>query len=128
MRVLVVEDERVLGSAIATALGAALSAEVDIARDGQTALHLAAEHEYALAVLDFWVPPPTGLELLEKWRDSDRMGPIVMMSGTYDGPERSTALMAGASLFFEKPFSLIDLVAGARSLLPQIDLNDAGTN
>ncbi len=128
MRVLVVEDERVLGSAIATALGTALSAEVDIAFDGRAALRLAAENEYVLVVLDFGILPPTGLELLRLWRDNDRMGPIVMMSGSYEGPERSTALTAGASLFFEKPFSLVDLVDGVRALLPEIDFNDLETS
>ena len=126
MRVLVVEDERVLGNAIATVLATSLDVEVDIAADGRAALKLAAKHDYALAVADFWVPPPTGLELLELWHDDERMGPVVIMSGTHDGPERNAALDAGASLFLEKPFSLSDLVEGARLLLRHTNLEEIG--
>jgi DNA-binding response OmpR family regulator len=117
MRILVVEDERLLGSAIAMALRAALDADVDVAHDGQTALRLASEHGYALTLLDWWLPPPTGLDLLQRWRGHEQIGPIVVMSGGYDGPERDAAFEAGASLFLEKPFSLTELVSQARTLL-----------
>ena len=121
MRALVVEDERVLSNAIAAALRNEFDVEVDIASDGQSALQLAAENVYALTVIDFWIPPPTGIELLQLWRGNERTGPIVMMSGTYDGPERNKALAAGASLFFEKPFSLFDLMDGVHTLLRHPD-------
>ena len=116
MRVLIVDDERILGRAIAMALRKALDAEVDVANDGPTACRLAEEHVYALAVVDWWLPPPTGRELIQIWRGSERMGPIVAMSGNQDGTEGQEALDAGASAFLEKPFPLPELIAHARTL------------
>ena len=117
MRILVVEDEPVLGKALAAALRSALDADVDLAADGSTALRHATHACYDLAVVDYWLPPPTGVELLERWNDRERVDKILMMSGAYDGPEPLSALGSGADAYLEKPFPLSELIAVARSLL-----------
>jgi len=119
VRILVVEDERPLGHAIALALGKGLGAHVDLSHDGSTAVQLfdrVEQHAYELAILDWWVPPPTGIELLRRFRHDPRIGSIVMMSGSYGGPERAEAHACGADLYLEKPFSLIDLIEHCRRL------------
>ena len=64
MRILVAEDERVLANTIATALRAALEVEVDVAFDGSSAQEFVQRNDYQLVVIDFCLPPPTGLELV----------------------------------------------------------------
>ena len=117
MRILVVEDEVILGDSIVTILKHGLDAEIDLARDGPTAAALAARTRYDLVVLDWWIPPPTGIELLQRWRADDAVGSVLMLTGSLTGPERGEALAAGADDFLEKPFSLSELRERAAVLL-----------
>jgi len=117
MRILVVEDEIILGDSIVTILKHALEVEIDLARTGPSAANLASQKRYDLVVLDWWIPPPTGFELLQLWRASDTVGRVLMLTGSLTGPERAEALGAGADDFLEKPFSLTDLRDRAAALL-----------
>lgn len=117
MRILVADDERVLANTVATALRAALDAEVDVAFDGITAQHLARKHQYSLALIDFCLPPPTGLELLASWQDEGLTHPVLMMSGGHAASRRTDALAAGATGYLEKPFPLAELIDEVRSSL-----------
>ena len=71
MRILVVEDEEVLAQALVEALQGEFYA-VDLAGDGETASEMVEVNSYDLIVLDWTIPPPTGIELLRTWR---RAGP-----------------------------------------------------
>lgn len=117
MRILVADDERVLANTVATALRAAFDAEVDVAFDGITAQELVRKHQYALAVIDFCLPPPTGLELLASWHGEGLAHPVLMMSGGHGASRRKDALAAGATGCLEKPFPLAELIGQARSSL-----------
>ena len=114
MRILVAEDERVLANTIATALRAALEADVDVALDGNSARELAQSNEYELVVIDFCLPPPTGLELVDHWKSDGSSPPILMMSGGDGEARRLDALAAGAVDCLEKPFPLAELICKAR--------------
>ena len=115
MRILVAEDERVLANTIATALRAALEADVDVAFDGGTAQEFVRSNEYELVVIDFCLPPPTGLELVGRWKAAGCAPPILMMSGGDGKTRRLDALAAGAADCLEKPFPLAELILKARS-------------
>ena len=115
MRILVAEDERVLANTIATALRAALEADVDVAFDGDTAQEYARSNQYELVVIDFCLPPPTGLELVGRWREAGSAPPILMMSGGDGKTRRLDALAAGAADCLEKPFPLAELIRKARN-------------
>lgn len=116
MRILVVEDE----PNVASALEAGLSAEgfdVDIANDGDTGLWLAREHDYAVIVLDIMLPGRNGYQICADLRQEGDMTPILMLTakdGEYDEAE---GLDTGADDYLRKPFSYVVLVARIRAML-----------
>ena len=116
MRLLVVEDEPVLAEATVEALRMEAYA-VDLACDGPTADEMVAVNEYDLVVLDWTIPPPTGIELLESWRAEGRTTPILMLTGKKSVEDRVDGLDRGADDYLTKPFSLAELLARVRSLL-----------
>ncbi|MFY9821903.1 MAG: response regulator transcription factor [Thermoanaerobaculia bacterium] len=116
MRVLVVEDEEVLAQALVEVLEGEFYA-VDHAGDGETASELAAVNEYDLIVLDWAIPPPTGIELLRAWRRAGRTMPVLMLTARAAVDDKVDGLDTGADDFLTKPFSLAELMARVRSLL-----------
>lgn len=116
MRILVIEDEPVLAQALVEALEGECYA-VDQANDGETASELADVNAYDLIVLDWTIPPPTGIELLRAWRREGRDVPVLMLTGRTAVPDRVDGLDTGADDFLTKPFSLPELLARVRSLL-----------
>jgi len=117
LKILVVEDEAVLGQAIVQVLRGACEGRVDLARDGESALALMSSNVYELAVLDWSIPPPSGLELLKVWRRTKGTAPVIMLSGFTSDDDRDEVLSQGADEFLTKPFSLVDLRDRARELL-----------
>jgi DNA-binding response OmpR family regulator len=116
VRVLVVEDEERLASAISRGLTAE-GFDVDIANDGTTGLWRAREHEYATIVLDLLLPGMNGFQVCRTLRDEHNWTPILVLTakdGEYDEAE---ALDTGADDFLSKPFSYVVLVARLRALL-----------
>lgn len=116
MRILLVEDEELLADGIAEALRSE-SYAVDIAADGPTADELAAVNDYDAVILDWTIPPPTGLELLQKWRSDGLTTPVLMLTGRTDVDDRVGGLDSGADDYLTKPFSMAELLARTRSLL-----------
>ena len=124
LRILVVEDESILGDSIVTILKHGFEASVDLARDGSEAMALAEAQWYDLVVLDWWIPPPTGIELLTLWRSGKHVGRVLMLTGALTGPEREVAMAAGADDFLEKPFSLEALRDRVAALLASAEPPD----
>jgi DNA-binding response OmpR family regulator len=116
LRILVVEDEAVLAQALAEALEGEFYA-VDLAPDGQTASELADVNEYDLIVLDWTIPPPTGIELLRSWRGLGKDMPVLMLTARSGIGDRVDGLDTGADDFLTKPFSLPEFLARVRSLM-----------
>ena len=110
------EDEEVLGEALIEALEGEYYA-VDLAPDGETAAELVDVNEYDLVVLDWTIPPPTGIDLLRKWRREGRETPVLMLTGRSAIDDRVDGLNTGADDFLTKPFSLLEFLARVRSLL-----------
>ena len=116
MRILLVEDERALGDAVAEELRDELYA-VDLARDGETAAELMAINEYDGVVLDHNIPPPTGIELVAQWRQDGSAVPVLMLTARSSIDDRVGGLDAGADDYLTKPFQFSELKARLRSLL-----------
>ena len=116
MRILVVEDEEVLAQALVEALQGEFYA-VDLAGDGEAASELAEVNSYDLIVLDWTIPPPTGIDLLRKWRREGRDTPVLMLTARSGVTDKVDGLDTGADDFLTKPFSLVELLARVRSLL-----------
>jgi len=116
VRLLVVEDEEVLADAIVEALRMEHYA-VDLASDGVTAEELMSVNTYDLVVLDWTIPPPTGIELLSTWREAGVETAVLMLTGRGSVEDRVDGLDRGADDYLTKPFSLVELLARVRSLL-----------
>jgi len=90
---------------------------VDHAKNGADADELMATNDYDMAVLDWSIPPPTGLELLRKWRAEGLRLPVLMLTGHDSVEDRVGGLDTGADDYLTKPFSFPELLARVRSLL-----------
>ena len=116
MRILVVEDDRVLAEGLVEALEGEYYS-VDLALEGEMASELAAVNAYDAVILDWGIPPPTGIELLGRWRASGLETPVLMLTGRAEVESRVDGLDAGADDYLVKPFRLAELLARVRSLL-----------
>ena len=116
MRILVVEDERLLVAALKRGLEAA-GYTVDVATDGRDGLWRARQQSYDAVVLDIMLPGMNGYQVCATLRDESIWTPILMLTakdGEYDEAE---ALDTGADDFLSKPFSYVVLLAHLRALL-----------
>lgn len=116
MRLLLVEDEKALASAVAEVLRDEAYA-VDLATSGGAAAEMMAVNEYDLVILDWGIPAPSGLELLGRWRRQGRTTPVLMLTGRNTVGDRVDGLDTGADDYLSKPFSFAELLARVRSLL-----------
>ena len=116
MRILLVEDDDALAAALVELLEDE-SYAVDLAKDGATADDLASYVDYDLVVLDWSIPPPSGLELLTRWRADGRSLPVLMLTGHRQLADRVSGLDSGADDYLVKPFATEELLARVRSLL-----------
>lgn len=116
MRILVVEDDSVVGPALVEMLEGEAYA-VDLAQDGDTASELFDVNTYDVVVLDWAIPPPDGLELLREWRDRGDATPVLMLTGRSDVSHKVDGLDTGADDYLTKPFLFEELLARVRSLL-----------
>lgn len=120
MRVLVVEDEE----AVASALRRGLEAEgfaVDVAATGLDGLWSAREHPYDVIVLDVMLPGMNGFVVCRTLREEGNWTPILMLTAKDGELDEAEALDTGADDFLSKPFSYVVLVARLRSLLRRVD-------
>jgi two-component system, OmpR family, response regulator len=115
MRVLIVEDEAVLLSALAKALGEEGYA-VDTAADGEEGLYKAESSGYDAIVLDVMLPRLDGWQLLERLRRSKRT-PVLMLTARDAYRDRVRGLDTGADDYLVKPFDLDELFARLRALI-----------
>jgi len=120
MRILVVEDEESLAEAIVEVLEGECYA-VDLASDGAAASEFMHVNSYDLVVLDWTIPPPTGIELLREWRDLGDATPVLMLTGRAAVDDRVDGLDTGADDYLTKPFSFLEFLALIRSLMRRKD-------
>lgn len=114
MRVLLIEDDAMLGKAVQTGLQQQGHA-VDWVRDGITGEAAALASDYAAILLDLGLPRQGGMQLLEKLRRGGYQQPIIIITSRDDIPERVLGLDAGADDFLVKPFDLDELGARLRA-------------
>lgn len=116
MRLLIVEDEKRLASALARGL-AAEGYAVDCAHAGDEGLRMARECDYDLIVLDIMLPVLNGYRVCSELRAAGDETPVLMLTakdGEYDEAE---GLDTGADDYLTKPFSYLVLQARVRALL-----------
>jgi two-component system OmpR family response regulator/two-component system response regulator QseB len=119
MRILLVEDDNLLGDALHAGLKQAGHA-VDWVRDGISASHALTTEGYAAMVLDLGLPRRDGLEVLRRLRGDSperRTLPVLILTARDTVEDRIAGLDAGADDYLVKPFDLGELSARLRALL-----------
>jgi two-component system OmpR family response regulator len=116
MRVLVVEDEVRLASAIARGLRAE-GFDVDAAHTGPDGLWRARECSYAAIVLDVLLPGLNGYALCRELRLEGNLTPVLMLTAKQGEHDEAEGLDLGADDFLRKPFSFVVLLARLRALI-----------
>jgi len=115
MRVLVVEDERLLADTISSGLRRH-SMAVDIAYDGETALERLGINDYDVVVLDRNLPRLSGDEVCASLVSSGHAARILMLTAATAVSERVAGLGLGADDYLTKPFAFAELVARVLAL------------
>jgi len=118
MRILLVEDDPMIGSTLKTALQQE-NYTVDWVQDGQagkSAVDTAGD-AYALVLLDLGLPKKTGLDMLREIRRAGSRVRVLIVTARDAVADRVAGLDAGADDYLVKPFSLDELAARMRALL-----------
>lgn len=116
MRLLLVEDDAMIGRAIRQGLGEA-GFTVDWVTDGRAAELALANGVYDLAVLDLGLPGKDGMAVLRDLRGRRDPLPVLIVTARDAVADRIEGLNAGADDYVLKPFDLDELVARVRALL-----------
>jgi two-component system OmpR family response regulator len=116
MRVLLVEDDPMIGDAIQGALKDA-SYAADWVKDGQTALTTLGCQHYDLVLLDLGLPGKDGLEVLARIRAKDNPIPLLIITARDGLDDRLRGLDGGADDYVSKPFQMAELLARMRAVL-----------
>ncbi|MEO7056012.1 MAG: response regulator [Caldimonas sp.] len=116
MRILLVEDDAMVGKALAVGLVRAGFA-VDWVTDGRSAELALQNGVYDLAVLDLGLPRKDGMAVLATLRASGNAVPVLIASARDTVEDRIGGLEAGADDYLLKPFDLDELIARIRAIL-----------
>lgn len=115
MRVLVVEDERILADAIAEWLRDEAHA-VDTAGDGESALERIAVNDYDVVILDRDLPLVHGDDVCRELVESESTARVLMLTAAGEIGDRVTGLSLGADDYLPKPFAFAELSARVQAL------------
>jgi DNA-binding response OmpR family regulator len=116
MRVLLVEDDVMIGQGLHTALRQAGFA-VDWMRDGPSAAAAMSAAPFDLVLLDLGLPGRDGVDILREWRRRGDATPVIILTARDDVQSRIAGLDAGADDYIVKPFDLDEVMARMRSVL-----------
>lgn len=116
MRILLAEDDIMLGEALQEAL-IAQGFAVDWLKDGESALAAATSEDFDLLVLDLGLPRRDGMDVLTQLRQRGKEVPVLILTARDATPDRVAGLDAGADDYMLKPFDLGELGARIRALL-----------
>ncbi|MDX1800621.1 MAG: response regulator [Marinobacter sp.] len=115
MRVLVVEDDSMIGEAVTEALRETAYA-VDWVRDGKQAIGAVTTDHYDMVLLDLGLPGKDGLDVLRAIRSAGLNVPVVIITARDALDDRIAGLDEGADDYVLKPFDLGELTARMRAL------------
>jgi two-component system OmpR family response regulator len=110
MRVLIVEDDHVLGKALEQGLSEA-GRPCQWVRDGRAGLEAALAQDADVVVLDLMLPDLSGIELLTTLRGQGVRTPVLILTALGSVEERVAGLQAGADDYLVKPFAFPELFA-----------------
>lgn len=115
MRVLYVEDSKILQRTVAVALRRSGYA-VDVTGDGAEGLWFAEQHAYDVVILDLMLPGLDGLSVLQKLRRQGATTQVLVLTAKDTVDDRVRGLRTGADDYLVKPFALDELLARVQAL------------
>ncbi len=115
MNILVVDDEKLLVKGIKFNLENE-GYTVDTASDGEAAVNMAREGDYALIILDLMMPKKDGLEACQEIRGFSTV-PIIMLTARSEDADKLMGFESGADDYITKPFNILELKARVRALI-----------
>jgi len=115
MRILLVEDDELLGSGLDDAL-TRLHYAHEWVRDGRSALRATQSGQFDLIILDLGLPQLDGMDVLQRLRSGGNATPVLILSARDAPHDRIVGLNAGADDYLPKPFDLDELEARIRAL------------
>ena len=116
MRVLYVEDEKLLADAVRHNLERQ-GISVDIAPDGEEGLDKALSDIYDCVVLDIMLPKLSGTDILKRMREKNVQTPVIMLSALSEIETKVGHLDRGADDYLAKPFKTVELIARIKALV-----------
>ena len=116
MRILIVEDDRVLADGLQKTLTLA-SYAVDAAINGQDADAILQYQAFDCVVLDLGLPKLSGFEVLKRLRARHNSTPVLILTANDNLEDRVKGLDLGADDYLAKPFELPELEARIRALI-----------
>lgn len=116
MRLLVVEDDLLLGNGLQVALQQ-MGYAVDWLTDGEAALHSLKIETFDGVILDLNLPRKSGLEILKQLRSCGQTLPVLILTAKDTLQDKIRGLDLGADDYMIKPFELDELLARLRALL-----------
>lgn len=116
MRILVVEDEKMLARTLADILGRERYL-VDIVYDGEAGMDGIMSGIYDGVILDVMLPKMSGFEVLRKIRGEGCSTPVLLLTARSELGDRVTGLDCGADYYLTKPFEREELLACLRAIL-----------
>ena len=116
MRLLLVEDDRLLADGLASQLEKA-GFSVDVTHTAKEALILAEQEDYRAVVLDLGLPDGNGLDVLSKWRLHHKSVPVLILTARGDWQDKVNGLKAGADDYLAKPFQTEELIARLNAIV-----------
>lgn len=116
MRVLYVEDEKLLADAVRHNLERQ-GISVDITPDGEEGLDRALSDIYDCVVLDIMLPKLSGTDILKRMREKNVQTPVIMLSALSEIETKVGHLDRGADDYLAKPFKTVELIARIKALV-----------
>lgn len=116
MRLLLVEDDRLLGDGLRAGLMQAGYA-VDWVRDGDAAVAALSAEQFSAVVLDLGLPKRDGLSVLRELRGRNDATPVLILTARDQLEDRVRGLDLGADDYVLKPFDLDEVAARLRALI-----------
>src|SRR3569832_1531985 len=120
MRVLLVEDDEMIGQSLKQALGAN-GWSVDWVKDGMLAQSALGDGDYACVLLDLGLPKRDGIEVLRKARETGDHTPVLVLTARDGLDHRILGLDIGADDYLVKPYEFRELLARMRAVVRRRD-------
>jgi two-component system copper resistance phosphate regulon response regulator CusR len=114
-KILLVEDDAVIADFVLRGLREE-GFSVERAADGDEGWRLLSSHEWAVVLLDWWLPRVDGLSLLRRFRDANRTTPVLFLTARDAVSDRVAGLDNGADDYLCKPFAFEELLARVRAM------------